>query len=860
MKKIIIAALAVALCASVSMGALQVYDSFSDAVQTNSADPSSVPSTWVTPALIPNPTRPYDNHSQITEGSLSYPGFAASAGNSWTTHQGSDDFTKDITGITGMNPGDTVYYSFLLKVNPSDTVSSWYMRLYNTASASSSGLPVSFGLNSNDLTQIGFSVGSRNGSYSAVASATLAKTAYSYNSSDTFLIVAGYSRGTNSTTSSMNLWVNPDPATFSTGIPPTPTLSVAGYSSGYATQERTWNRLEYNFNGSATGTAAGQTIDELRVGRTWADMDDTTTAAPEPPVAAFTVSPTNGLGVVSLTSFTFNDTSTGSVTNRIWNFGDGSTTNLTAAAVQHVYSSAGTYTVALTANGLAGTDTITKTDLITVSNPVAPTASFTSSKVTGYAPLSVTFTDTSAGTITNRSWDFGDSYTTNITGASIAHTYASAGTYTVAMTANGPAGSDTSTRTDLITVQTLPEGTFIIDSDKADNSIGLTVSNSPPTVVGFVGQSSLAVGDDVYASNKGEQCAIVVFKLPDLAGKPITAANLAVEVSIGYPGAPSYPVGLDLYGVRHATNALVTVADYASIGSPSGTLIQNNVMELPASASYPNEIRETDITGDANLIAWITAQYADGAVAGDYIFLRYATDTYVFNPFSITSGDSTSSSNQVPKLTIITATGGASYTLTGSAVGKGTVSPTNTSVASGGSASFTVTADNYYRIASLTANSSPVAGPFDNNSTSTNFLWSNVQANGALVATFTTQTAGDPAGTPYEWLASYGLTNGGATFDQAAVADTDTDGLSAWQEYIAGTDPTSPASVFRAAGTPPSVLSWSSASGRVYSVYWTTNLMNGFQCIASNIPWTQNSLTNPAPAASSFYKIDVRLE
>jgi PKD repeat protein len=267
--------------AALKVGRLVVYDSFSDPVQMNVADPSSVPSAWATTASIPNTnSRPYDNHSKIVAGSLSYPGMPASQGNSWRTHQGSDDFTKNVAGITGLEPGDTVYYSFLLKVDPNDTVSAWYIRLYNTASTSSSGLPVSFGLNSNDLTQIGFSVGSRNGNYSAVESSTLAHTGYNYPATNTFLIVAGYSRGVSSATSSMNLWVNPDSATFGTATPPPPTLSVVGYSSGYATQERTWNKMEYNFNGSATGTANGQTIDEFRIATDWANAVPAAISAP----------------------------------------------------------------------------------------------------------------------------------------------------------------------------------------------------------------------------------------------------------------------------------------------------------------------------------------------------------------------------------------------------------------------------------------------------------------------------------------------------------------------------------------------------------------------------------------------------
>ena len=110
---------------------------------------------------------------------------------------------------------------------------------------------------------------------------------------------------------------------------------------------------------------------------------------------------------------------------------------------------------------------------------------------------------------------------------------------------------------------------------------------------------------------------------------------------------------------------------------------------------------------------------------------------------------------------------------------------------------------------------------------------------------------------PKLWLDQYGLTNYSA---DDAVADLDGDGLAVWQEYTAGTDPTNSASSFCVTGDPRNMLSWNAVSGRVYSVYWTTNLMAGFQCLESNIPWTQVSFTNSTDAPCGYYKIGVRLE
>ena len=203
------------------------------------------------------------------------------------------------------------------------------------------------------------------------------------------------------------------------------------------------------------------------------------------------------------------------------------------------------------------------------------------------------------------------------------------------------------------------------------------------------------------------------------------------------------------------------------------------------------------------------------------------------------------------------------FLLTASAAGNGAVSPISSNVVFGGSAVFTLTADRYYRILSLTTNGTPVAGiTFDNTSAATNFTWNNVQTTGTLAAAFTAQVAAAPGSTPYWWLAQYGLTN----FAADAVADTDGDGLLNWQEYIAGTNPTNPASVFRisTADVEPqgTVIRWTSVSNRLYSLSRTTNLLESFTAVAdaTNLPATppENIYTNQQNDPSAFYKISVQ--
>jgi uncharacterized repeat protein (TIGR01451 family) len=166
------------------------------------------------------------------------------------------------------------------------------------------------------------------------------------------------------------------------------------------------------------------------------------------PVAGFTASPTNG--PVSL-GVTFADASTGTITNRSWTFGDGGASTLTNPS--HTYTNAGTFSVSLTVFGPLGSSTNTQSNLITVT-AAAPVADFTASPTNGAAPLSVTFTDASTGTITNHSWTFGDGGTSASNSPS--HTYTNAGLFSVALTVSGPSGSSTTNRVNLITVTNVP--------------------------------------------------------------------------------------------------------------------------------------------------------------------------------------------------------------------------------------------------------------------------------------------------------------------------------------------------------------------------------------------------------------------
>jgi PKD repeat protein len=97
------------------------------------------------------------------------------------------------------------------------------------------------------------------------------------------------------------------------------------------------------------------------------------------------------------------------------------------------------------------------TNAVTGMGAVVPVASFTGTPTSGLAPLDVTFTDTSIGTITNRSWNFGDGTPIlNTNSTTFLHRYLTTGTNNVSLIVNGPVGTNTLTRNGYVFVTNPP--------------------------------------------------------------------------------------------------------------------------------------------------------------------------------------------------------------------------------------------------------------------------------------------------------------------------------------------------------------------------------------------------------------------
>ena len=183
---------------------------------------------------------------------------------------------------------------------------------------------------------------------------------------------------------------------------------------------------------------------------------------PVAPVAAFDADVTSGTAPLTIEFTDLSVPGTSEITDWLWDFGDGDQS--TDQDPTHTYQEPGVYDVSLTVTSAHGTDTVTETELITVT--LGPDADFESDITSGDAPLEVTFTDQSVPgdfSITEWAWDFGDG--TQSTQQDPVHIYENPGTYDVSLTVTASNGEDTKTEVGLITVSYDGPRTILLPGD-----------------------------------------------------------------------------------------------------------------------------------------------------------------------------------------------------------------------------------------------------------------------------------------------------------------------------------------------------------------------------------------------------------
>jgi PKD repeat protein len=357
------------------------------------------------------------------------------------------------------------------------------------------------------------------------------------------------------------------------GAPGTVTPASAGTSFGTATGV---------FSPSAGGTATVRaTVDGQSV---------TTTLNVIAPVdAAFSASPLTGTAPLTVA---FTDESTGSPDQWAWNFGsyhaddDGVSS---ARNPTHIYDTAGTYTVTLTAKAGVTGDTETKVRYITVTSPGTEpiAAAFTADPpLTGDAPLAVQFHDTSSGLPVAWVWSFGDGGTSSDRNPS--HTYSHPGAYTVTLTAMNGSVSGTHSEPGYVTVTSVdtPIIANFANATPRDGSVPLTVQFHDDST-GLPVAWAWSFGDGDTSSDRNPSHT---YSLPGAYTVTLTAMNGSVSGTHAEPG-------------------------YVTVTSIDTPVIANFANATPRDGTVPLTVQFTD-TSAGLPVAWLWS-FGDGNTSTD---------------------------------------------------------------------------------------------------------------------------------------------------------------------------------------------------------------------------------------------------
>ena len=177
------------------------------------------------------------------------------------------------------------------------------------------------------------------------------------------------------------------------------------------------------------------------------------------------------------------------VTSWSWDFGDGDTAS--GQSPSHTYSSVDTYTVRLTTTFSDQPDDMAENN-VALEEPVL-TPCFTASATSGGAPLTVTFTDITAGTH-DFTWDFGDGTSTDSTQSTVSHTFATPNTYTVTLSVNRGEASN-STEKSISVIYPTPTALFTSNVTSGDSPLGVKFTDQSTVSYGNITAWSWSFGD-----------------------------------------------------------------------------------------------------------------------------------------------------------------------------------------------------------------------------------------------------------------------------------------------------------------------------------------------------------------------------
>ena len=203
-----------------------------------------------------------------------------------------------------------------------------------------------------------------------------------------------------------------------------------------------------------------------------------------------------------------------------------------------------------------------------------PHADFTATPTSGIAPLTVEFTDQSAGSIDLWSWDLDGDGSVDSTERNPTHAYDLSGAYTVSLSVSNAVASDTETKVEYILVYAPPQ---------ADFSASATVA-SEGQVIAFIDEST---GDVTSWSWDFDGDGSVDSTERNPSFTYANPGRYTVSLTVEGPAGSDAEVKSDFVNVSAHTGGQLLVQQTISPGSAAGVQTEDAriVLEFPAGAT-----------------------------------------------------------------------------------------------------------------------------------------------------------------------------------------------------------------------------------------------------------------------------------
>jgi len=312
----------------------------------------------------------------------------------------------------------------------------------------------------------------------------------------------------------------------------------------------------------------------------------------------------------------FQNTSTGSNLNYLWDFGNGNQSNQQNPGA--IYIQDGTYSIKLKVWNSSGSDSITKTGYITVfAKPVANFGLL--SPVIGCAPSVAKFKDSSTfGTYPIQTWlyDFGDG---SVSGSKDPnHTYQNGGVYSVSLQITDTKGcSDVRNRTQYVKIS---------DPFAVDFTVSNGIACSPPLTTSFNPIVSGGTAPYTYSWDFGD-----------------ASTSATKNPSHTFTGSKIYTITLAVTDANGCTSS-VSKAAVNTIG-PKADFITN-----VTSGCAPLSVRFQDKSNPSpptSTLSWTAGPFSSTSKDATFVFTQPGTYDVTWKTYSAGCGDTLVQKNKI---------------------------------------------------------------------------------------------------------------------------------------------------------------------------------------------------------------------